>query len=194
MEGTRMFTERKAGQMAAYLLRAAGASSMNLMKLVKLMYLADRACLDRHERSISNNAPFSMDFGPVLSNTLNLLRGKRKSADWESYISKDVGHSVGLADESLLHEGLQIGVCFGKLSRAEIKILEEVHSRYGHMNEFDLSEYTHKLPEWKNPHGSSIPIKVETILLAVGKSRDAIDEIAEEIREREEQDRALAAV
>ena len=44
----------------------------------------------------------------------------------------------------------------------------------------------HELPEWQDPHGSSIPISREAILTALGESPEDIQAILAEL-EREEQ-------
>src|SRR5712691_464729 len=72
--GGAMFSERRVAQMAAYLLgREKGR--MNYLKLIKLLYLADRESLKRHGHPISDDRYVSMDHGPVLSTTFNLIKG-----------------------------------------------------------------------------------------------------------------------
>jgi len=65
------FNERKATQVAAQFLRLRGGR-MSYMKLIKLMYLADREALLRWGRPISTDRYVSMDKGPVLSRVLDL--------------------------------------------------------------------------------------------------------------------------
>ncbi|MCZ5660606.1 DUF4065 domain-containing protein [Escherichia coli] len=38
---------------------------------------------------------------------------------------------------------MDAGEVFDELSRADIRILDEIYSRYGHMNRFDLANMTH---------------------------------------------------
>src|SRR5207249_3792384 len=65
------FNERKATQAAAHLLRLRGGS-MSYLKLIKLLYLADREALLRWGRPISTDCYMAMDRGPVLSRVLDL--------------------------------------------------------------------------------------------------------------------------
>ena len=65
------FNERKATQAAAHLLRLHGGR-MSCMKLIKLLYLADREALLTWGRPISTDRYVSMDRGPVLSRVLDL--------------------------------------------------------------------------------------------------------------------------
>ncbi len=53
------FNERKATQAAAYLLQMRGGT-MSYMKLIKLLYLADRAALVRFGRPITTDRYVSM--------------------------------------------------------------------------------------------------------------------------------------
>ena len=48
---------------------------MSYMKLIKLLYLADREALLRWGRPITFDAYVSMDRGPVLSSVLDLING-----------------------------------------------------------------------------------------------------------------------
>ncbi len=39
----------------------------------------------------------------------------------------------------------------------------------------------HQLPEWTDPHGSMVPISIHDILVAVGKSRDEVIAIEQQM-------------
>lgn len=45
------------------------------------------------------------------------------------------------------------------------------------MNQWDLEEYSHNLPEWHNPHGSILPIDIGDILLSAGFTEEDITDI-----------------
>jgi len=206
-----MFCERKAAQMAAYLLHKAGGR-MPHMKLMKLMYLADRSCYRHFDRPMSKDTAVSMDYGPVLSKTYDLMKGKTKSDAWSGYISPIENNEVSLVVELGTLECLRGRIRslerlrgrirsldgtgthrLGKLSRADMQVLDEVYSQYGDISPFSLSELTHEFPEWQNPHGSSLPIPAGAILQAVGKEPDVIEQIVEELEERDALEVALAA-
>ena len=72
------FNEAKATQAAACLLKLRGGQ-MSYLKLVKLLYLADREALLRWDRPITTDRYVSMDNGPVLSRVLNLINGSYES-------------------------------------------------------------------------------------------------------------------
>lgn len=166
------FNEAKATQAAAVLLERVGRE-MNHMKLIKLMYLADREALLRWGRSISTDRHCSLPRGPVLSKVLNLINDEPspvESSIWASTISSIPSYKVRLNFEIEKND----------LSLAEIDVLNAVFNQFGHMNQWELVDYTHTLPEWKDPNGSSIPIDYRDILKAGNKSEEAIGKISEE--------------
>ena len=65
------FNEKKATQAAAHLLKLRGGK-MSYMKLIKLLYLADREAILAWGRPITTDGYASMDRGPVLSRVLDL--------------------------------------------------------------------------------------------------------------------------
>src|SRR6476646_8800293 len=84
------FNPRKTVQAAAMLLKL-NEQPINYLKLLKLLYMADRIALQRIEQSISGDQYCSMDFGPVLSRVYDAIKGKRLKDDydvlWARYIS-----------------------------------------------------------------------------------------------------------
>src|SRR4051812_18447984 len=66
------YDEAKTTQAALYLLKKRGGT-MSYMKLIKLLYLADREALLRWARPITFDRYVSMDNGPVVSQTYRLI-------------------------------------------------------------------------------------------------------------------------
>ena len=89
----------RATQAAAYLLKLRGGR-MSYMKLLRLMYLADREALLRMGRPITYDRYVSMDHGPVLSQTYNLLVSEEapshESSYWRQHISEPDRYEVTL--------------------------------------------------------------------------------------------------
>ena len=158
------FSERKTTEAAARLLHLRGGC-MHYLKLLKLLYIADREALQRWGIPISHDNYVSMDHGPVLSQTYNLIRDGG-SRIWAEHISAPFGdyeiRLIGDPPESQ------------KLSPAEEQLLDEVFARFGHSNRWDLVDETHKFPEWRDPHGSSLPIDIREILQALGESLEGV--------------------
>jgi uncharacterized phage-associated protein len=156
------FNQRKATQAAAFFLRVRGGR-MSYLKLIKLLYLADRAALLRAGRPITTDRYVSMDKGPVVSRILDLATEDPVPGQahvWNEHISEPSNYEVGVKKDPGRDE----------ISDAEISILEEVFREHGKKSRWDLVDFTHKLPEWKDPKGSAIPIEVRDILRLAGKT------------------------
>ena len=161
------FDERRAAEAAAYLLFRAGGR-LPLIKLMKLMYLAERESLLRFGEPITGDRLVSMDHGPVLSTTLNHINGAVREAEgtWEKWISDRADNAVALRDPSMIRTPEQdlLG-----LSDSDLDVLGDVWSRFGHFGRWELVEYTHKnCPEWEFPDGSSCPIPYDRLLSVLG--------------------------
>ena len=169
------YREDKATQAAAKLLLLEGGE-MNYMKLLKLLYLADRRALVQWGRPITFDSYFSLDHGPVLSFTYNNISaepGPGRDSYWHRHIGAPHDYKVALASEAPSDE----------LSAAELEVLELTYRKFGHMDQWELRDYTHQhLPEWTDPDGSSHPIDLSDILLAEGWSDDEIREIEESLQ------------
>jgi uncharacterized phage-associated protein len=74
-----MFNERKVAQMAAFFLGQVQGGRMSHLKLMKLLYLAEREALRSLGLHLTGDHLVSMPHGPVLSMTLNLMDGNIES-------------------------------------------------------------------------------------------------------------------
>lgn len=165
------YREDKTTQAAALLIKFEGGQ-VNHMKLMKLLYLVDREALIQWGRPITFDWYYSLPHGPVLSFTLDRINSQpnpNHPTYWNSYISERQGDGNQI---KLLKE-----VPNDQLSPAEEELLDRVYTQFGGMNQWDLEEYTHKLPEWRDPLGSSLPIDIGDILRFGGYSEDEIKEV-----------------
>lgn len=174
MRATYGYNTRKAAQVAAFFAMSEGGS-VNVLKLAKLLYLADREHLNRFDTPILFDQFVSMDHGPVTSTTLDYVSGYQEDrANWNSFITGRLGYSVGVASCKLSFEDLD------ELSDAEVETLEAVWGQFGHMSGYALRDWTHEhCGEWEDPNGSSTPIPYERVLKFLNKEHHAI--IAQEI-------------
>lgn len=159
-----LFNEKKAAQAAAYFLFRAGRP-LSVLKLMKLLYLAERRSFEKYSAPMIGDRLVSMDHGPVLSRTYNHMNGDIPSVDkgWDYWITDRAGHDLALrrALHSPQRELLE-------LSDADQAILEETWKKFGKMDQWKLRDYTHRhCPEWKDPEGSMIPMKPEKFLAAL---------------------------
>ncbi|MFN6558617.1 MAG: Panacea domain-containing protein [Nostoc sp. ChiSLP01] len=171
-----VFNERKATQIAASFIKLCGGR-LNYMKLIKLMYLADREALLKWGRPITYDSYFSLKHGPILSTTLDLIHeGKQPDSEhiWFQYVSTPERFEVTLRQDCSPDD----------LSQAEESVISLIFEKYGHYDKWELVDLLHSiLPEWQNPNCSSIPITYRDILKAGGKSEEEINYIEEEISE-----------
>lgn len=168
------FSEKKTTQLAAALIERSGGS-LNHMKLIKLMYMADRAALLRWERPITGDDYFSLRHGPILSATLTMISdGQDPSCErfWSEYIEKSGSYEVSLLKPCPPND----------LSQAEENVIGEIFDKYGHYDKWELVKHLHEvLPEWKNPGNSSFPIDIESILKYEGWSEQEISDMDAEL-------------
>ncbi|MEZ5851852.1 MAG: Panacea domain-containing protein [Hyphomicrobiaceae bacterium] len=175
------FNVRKAAQAAAFFALKEGGQ-INVLKLTKLIYLADRRFMSQYDAPILGDRLVSMDHGPVNSRTLNYINGTAESDDWNAHIADRAGHFVGLSNPAIQIDDLD------ELSDAELQALEDVWGQFGHMDRFELRDWTHKnCPEWEDPHGSMIPIRYAQVFKFLGKVN------AKELEERVAEERHILA-
>lgn len=165
-----VFDEHKATQASAYLL-GLNKGRMNYMKLMKILYLSDRRFILDWGNSITTDNYVSMDNGPVISRIYDLIKDSNIDTGtyWASCI-RTIGYEVFLQK----NPGVDC------LSPMEMEIIERVNSEFEGFSEWDLVDFCHKnLPEWQNPHGSSIQISIEDILSAEKKGEEYNQAIGE---------------
>lgn len=178
INGSKMkYDEQKTAQLAAYFLQKSNGT-LYLIKLLKLLYIADREAFRKLGRPISFDRYVSMEHGPVLSHTYNLMNGAvQDNGYWSSIITPRVGHKLSISDESEVN--------FDALSDAELAIADVVYKQFGHVQRFDLCKITHSFDEWIDPGSSSSPLTYKEILHGVGYSDEDADASIEYIEEQE---------
>jgi uncharacterized phage-associated protein len=183
-----MFTYRKVAQMAAVFASKQGGA-INVLKLSKLLYLADRESMSRYGVPISFDNLVSMDHGPVLSRTLNLINGYvggSGAAQWDEWMNDRENHDVSVR-KSFTRKDLN------ELSDADLAVIDSVWAQFGRMDQWALSDYTHKnCAEWIDPKGSSLGIEETTVFTALGRSGPEAKKLAQSIKVQRELDRVFS--
>lgn len=181
----------KAAQAAAVLLSKAPGHRLSRLKLMKLMYLADRRAFAHRGSTISGDRLVAMPHGPVLSRTLGALKMEDAApADWLDWVTWINGNDYQLADHADITNA-------GRLSQADLDDLASTWDEFGSMTAWQLREWTHdsrNCPEYHDPHGSSMPIDMIELALAVGLTRDEAEAALAQQEEADSIDRALAAL
>ncbi len=138
------------------------------MRLIKLMYLADRESLHRFGRPIVGGRYVAMKLGPVLSEVLDAIKCERRGA-WQEAVERD-GYDARLKTPPEVR----------LLSEAEISVLVETADLFRRLDQWALSGLTHGLPEWRDPGASVLEITPEEILTALQKSEEEIEDVRED--------------
>lgn len=163
------FNVMKAIQVAAKLLSFEHRSTMGRLRLVKLLYIADRKCLKETGRFMIGDHAVAMDCGPVHSTVYNMIKGESiHDKEWARYIRNDGPRDVQLHGSPGNSE----------LSRHEIQILRRVSEDLMSQDDSDLINLTHLFGEYKKADSnrepkSSVRIPVEDIIEGVNRADDS---------------------
>ena len=166
------FDSRKAAQIAAYFAQRDNCR-IEKLKLIKLMYLAERESMSRHAHPMFYDEYYSMKHGPVCSSSLNGIDGNLDHATWGTYVvnTDNVVTPTGRFSRDDLDE----------VSDAEVAIIEHLWRRFGHMNASAIRNYTHDhCPEYVEVSRGRLPISPGDVYTALGKDSPAA--LADEIR------------
>lgn len=169
------FPTRKAAQVAAFFANEAGGS-INVLRLAKLIYLADRLSMERRESVITGDNFVSMPFGPVNTYTYSYMNGQAngRTEQWAEFIAPRRNNDIPLSRKIQIDD-------LDELSRADINVLRDTWKEFKDIDRFELAEWTHRFcPEWRDPNGSSIPIDFATVFKRLNKAEPI--ELAEQIQ------------
>jgi uncharacterized phage-associated protein len=137
-----------------------------MLEVLKLLYLADRRLLRQTGVTLTGDRLVSMPFGPVVSTTYDLMRGRLADTPdqvvWAAYLSA-IGED-NILDTEVPHPSDADPVTYDELTTRHLETLQGVWQEYGSWEVGRLINYGHQLPEWEDPRGSSLPIDPVTIL------------------------------
>lgn len=181
---TPWFNVRKAAQVAAYFALRSGGT-VNVLKLVKLIYLADRRFMEKFDFPMLNDELVSMDHGPVNSRTLNFINGTTPDAGWDRFVTARAAYNIGVANGVTLDS-------LDEFSKADVEVLDETWEKFGALDKYRLRDYTHdNCPEWEDPDGSSRPISYARLFRVLNKSN--FDELASDVQTQRAISKSFAA-
>lgn len=162
-----LYDERRATQSVAYLLHL-GGGAMDLLKLTKLIYLAEKRSYELYGEPLTGDVPYSLNHGPVLSAIYDSTKAAQPRGAWSKWLSDRRQNTISAArnfDDPKTE--------LKALSRADFKILEAIWAEFGGMSTWALREWTHDhCPEWHDPEGSSTPITAGELFESVGLNGD----------------------
>ena len=169
------FDELKTTQVAAFLLKL-NNGCLSYMKLVKLIYNANREALKKWKRPITFDYLFSLPHGQIPSNTKNLANNEYPNPQfWNDHIIRSGNISILIKPAGI-----------DELSRADISLLSEVDKKYKNRTQWDMEDEHHDsnlFPEWRDPKGSSILTEYETLFDCLNFSPEEIKKVSCDIAE-----------
>ncbi len=115
------------------------------IKLVKLVYLADKYHLIRYGRTITNDDYYAMEHGPVGTTVKDVL-------SFDEILSKKALRYASSLIEKTDNNNFKVKSdtknTFDMLSDTDKEALDFVIEKFGKMSSFKLRDYTHRYPEW----------------------------------------------
>lgn len=168
------FDITKATEVACQFLKREGGS-INIMKLVKLVYLLDRLSLAKRGIPVVGGTYFSLPNGPITSEFLDLINSGclwgAKECYWDEFISDRANHEVKMVKEPSRDH----------ISDSEMALIDAVYQEHGKKNQWELRDWCHEhCPEWSPLQEGRERIDIETLALNLGKREEEVRRIREE--------------
>ncbi len=164
------FNEKRATQAAAFFIEKNGCT-MNHMKLIKLLYLADRVSIKKWYEPITGDKYFSLPHGPIVSNILDKINHTQdieNQSYWYNYIEKSGSHEVSLLSK----------IEYDELSKRELKLLNDLDEYFKNYTQWEMVKFCHEnVPEWQDPKDSRLDINIEQIIEATADNEEEKNQI-----------------
>ena len=184
---TQRLDVEKAIQAVGVLLRHEGKQASRL-RLLKLIYIADRESLKKTGLPILGSKIVAMQHGPLHSEILDLIKGNHiQEPAWSRHF-RSVGRNVLLDEEPET----------GRLSRYEIELLIRVVDERIDLDDYQLAVETHGFQEWLEVYpdpkeNTSHPIPITLLIDSVGRNADKAA-ILQDMGDSEAFDRLFAGI
>lgn len=132
------FKPEKLVETMLYLARS--GRELDQYKVVKLIYLADREHFRKFRRPISFDRFFAMEYGPVASNALRIMKGDNVTG-----LNKaDLPFAVRRFDKLYFLEHPTREIKREMFSKSDLKVLDQVIEEYGNCTFRQLYKLTHQ--------------------------------------------------
>lgn len=136
------FDYKKAVQAINYFAKKEGGK-IDKLKLIKLIYFADRYHIRKYGRPIINDAYLAMPLGAVGSSTKDIVDSSRFLAEDECSYAKGFFHTAGNSVTSIADIDSDV------FSKSDIEALDFSYNAFGNYKASYLVNICHKYPEWK---------------------------------------------
>lgn len=141
----------KVTQSLGFLLSLDDNHRMNKLKLVKLVWAADRYHLRKYGRTVTDTEYFALPHGPVSSLTLDVIDNDEVALYSEdiSFIAEHITPWENDKNEIVLYNGTDDDC----LSETDKEALRFAWETFGDKDPFELADnITHQYPEWSKFH------------------------------------------
>ena len=137
-----MLSSKKVTQVINLFARLSG-NKIDKLKVIKLIYFADKYHLRKYGRTITEDLYFAMELGPVQSTVKDIIDNSFCLSDGEkeyrkSYLDKN-GHNVISIND----------VDSKQLSKSDISAITLIWNKLGEYTKKELVDLTHENQEWK---------------------------------------------
>lgn len=127
-----------------YFAKKQGDEAMNCMKAYKLIWLADRYHLRQYGRTITGDRYYAMQRGLVPSDTKNIVEGENsRHVAVQKYNRTLIQHDKESYSYRFVSE-----IDRDVFSESDREVLDLIWNTYGMLDQWQLSELSHKAPEW----------------------------------------------
>jgi len=162
---------------------------INVMKLIKLIYLLDRLSIQRRSIPVVGGIYFSMRNGPVTSELLDLVNAGELAGEegsrWEALIADRKNHEIAIRGSASLERD--------SLSDSEIELIDEIYAEHGAKDQWQLRDWCHeRCGEWTPLQNGRERIDIEELAVNAGHSQREALRIADGARETNLLARAFA--
>jgi uncharacterized phage-associated protein len=138
MSKPKQFELEKTIQALNFFLNKEPSKTMDKMKLLKLLWLADRYTLRNYGYSITGDDYYAMEYGSIGTTTKDILDKKKINGYIDEFI--EVLSKTNIRSKEITK--------FDEFSETDLSTLKMVWSVYGTWSSAELSLYSHKFPEW----------------------------------------------
>lgn len=129
-----------------YLLKNFG--EMDKLKIVKLIYFADKWQLIAAGRTITNDDYLAMRHGPAGSMVLNVLNRNEEYLEPEQLEFMDRYILQAKVGESS-YKFMDRDMCYDQFSESDVSALGRIGEKFKSLDKWDIVNLTHKYPEWR---------------------------------------------
>ena len=117
----------KSAHVVSYFALKAG-EKINVLKVVKLIHLADRECARQTGEPLLFGERVSMPHGPVNLDVYDAIQGAYGNPLWTDFLQGRENHDVGVLENIKEHD-------LDELSPFDIEILDSIWSKFGNMDQ-----------------------------------------------------------